>query len=221
MDFDLIKRAALQYVILLLSLSVHEAAHAWTSNRFGDPTAKALGRVSLNPLVHIDIIGTVLFPIIQIFTGFPIIGWAKPVPVNPLNLKDPRKDDLWISFSGPASNLLLGLSFFIFAFLLVRIGIITPYDQVNAATYLITSFLIYGILINFLLAAFNLIPIPPLDGSGILMGILPEKTALSVERIGPYGFLIILVLFYIGVLEYIIFRPVLFIFSFLITVAGM
>lgn len=214
-----IKVAAVQYVILLLSLSVHEASHAWTANRFGDPTAKALGRISLNPIVHIDLVGTVIFPLIQFLTPLPVIGWAKPVPVNPLNLKDPRKDDLWISFSGPASNIMLGMVFFGMAFLLLKTGILWPYGQANTVTHLILTFLAYGIFINFLLAGFNLLPIPPLDGSGVLMGILPESTAAQIEKIAPYGFLILMVLLFMGLLRYILY-PIFLFLAILTKIAG-
>lgn len=221
MDFSQIniKLAAVQYVILLLSLSVHEASHAWTANRFGDPTAKALGRVSLNPIVHIDIVGTVIFPILQFLTPLPVIGWAKPVPVNPLNLKNPRKDDLWISFSGPASNIMLGMVFFILAFLLIKTGVLWPYGEPSSATHLIFSFLAYGIFINFLLAGFNLLPIPPLDGSGVLMGVLPESAASQIEKIAPYGFLILMALLFMGLLRYILY-PIFLILFLLAKTAG-
>lgn len=202
-----IRLAALQYVILLLSLTVHEAAHAWAANRFGDPTAKALGRISLNPLAHIDIIGTVIFPIMQILYNIPLIGWAKPVPVNPFNLRNPRKDNLWISLAGPLSNFMLGTIFFITAIVLSYSGMVQPHQGITTAEKMISTFITYGIIINFMLAVFNLIPVPPLDGGGVLMGLLSESAARSLEKIAPYGFIILLAILFLGLLKYI-FIPV-------------
>ncbi len=221
MDFGGIdfRLAALQYVILLLSLTVHEAAHAWTSNRYGDPTAKAMGRVSLNPLAHIDIIGTVIFPIMQLLYHIPLIGWAKPVPVNPFNLRNPRKDNLWISFSGPLSNFALGTLFFIFAVILVRSGILHLHSDITAIEKMVGTFILYGIIINFMLGVFNLIPVPPLDGGGVLMGMLSEDAARSFEKIAPYGFIILLALLFLGILKYIFF-PVLLFLNIMVNIFG-
>ena len=203
--------------VLLFAITVHEAAHGWAALKMGDPTAYNLGRVSLNPIAHIDPIGTVLFPLILVIIRAPVFGWAKPVPVNPLNLKNPRRDNLWISAAGPASNFtvsalsLLGI---------VLIKIIKP--SVKLVLYNVISnqgsfpkgfypleglalILFYAALINAYLASFNLIPIPPLDGGGILMGILSEKNAEKIERLRPFGFLIVLGLIYLGLLELIIF----------------
>ncbi len=221
MDFGSIdfRLAALQYVILLLSLTVHEAAHAWTSNRYGDPTARAMGRVSLNPLAHIDIIGTVVFPIMQLLYHIPLIGWAKPVPVNPFNLKNPRKDNLWISFSGPLSNFALGTVFFIFAVFLVRSGILHQHSGIGPIEKMVATFILYGIIINFMLGVFNLIPIPPLDGGGVLMGLLSENAAQSIEKIAPYGFIILLAILFLGILRYV-FLPVLFFIDIMVNMFG-
>ncbi|MFW6129316.1 MAG: site-2 protease family protein [Candidatus Aminicenantaceae bacterium] len=188
----------LAYVVLLFSITIHESAHGWTANKFGDPTAYNMGRVTLNPIPHIDPIGTLLFPLIMMITGIPFIGWAKPVPVNPYNLKDPKKDNLWISFSGPLSNLMAAGAFIIAGVILKSMFILPS---------IILPILFYGALINSILAVFNLIPIPPLDGSGILMGFLSDEAAEKYEQIRPFGFLIILGLLFIGFLN-LIFNPI-------------
>ncbi len=188
----------LAYVVLLFSITIHESAHGWTANKFGDPTAYNMGRVTLNPIPHIDPIGTLLFPLIMMITGIPFIGWAKPVPVNPYNLKDPKKDNLWISFSGPLSNLMAAGAFIIAGVILKSMFILPS---------IILLILFYGALINSILAVFNLIPIPPLDGSGILMGFLSDEAAEKYEQIRPFGFLIILGLLFIGFLN-LIFSPI-------------
>lgn len=183
----------IQYIVLLLSLTIHESAHAWMADRMGDPTAKMMGRISLNPLVHIDIIGTVVLPILAALTGWALIGWAKPVPVNPLNLRNPRRDDMLISALGPVSNLILALVFIIIFKIFHAI--------VRGGTFFqpLYYFFLFGILINILLALFNMIPIPPLDGSGVLMGFLSPSAAEKYERIRPFGIIIIYLLMYLGV----------------------
>lgn len=198
MDIRLI---LVQAIVILFAITIHEAAHAWTANKMGDPTAASLGRASLNPLVHIDPIGTIILPAILIYfsvqTGgrSPVFGWAKPVPYNPYNLKRPRKGGLWISFAGPIANLLaaLGSATLYQAFRLDQIWIIDP-AQVNQPIVSLSILLQALVSINVSLAFFNLIPIPPLDGSGILAGLLSERAAAQYERIRPYGFWILILL---------------------------
>jgi Zn-dependent protease len=194
MDFSQldIPMIATRYAILLLSLTLHETAHAWTADRFGDPTARNLGRVSLSPLVHIDPIGTVLFPLLQLISpGLPLLGWAKPVPVNPLNLQDPRRMGMWISAAGPASNLLLGSFFLLLLGVGARTGLQDPGAGGNFADAPITTALKIGLILNVMLAFFNFLPIPPLDGGGVAAGILPRRAAEVLESIGGYGFFIL------------------------------
>lgn len=198
---------AIQFIVLLFSLSIHEASHAWMADRFGDYTARYMGRVTLNPVPHIDPIGTIVFPLLMFFTSIPIIGWAKPVPVNPARLRNPRKDNIYISLAGPAANLLAGFIAFI---LLLGVKIINP-DLILAFVGItpgnetiltpVIAILYYVFFINFALALFNCIPIPPLDGHWVLYGLLPDDKAAVLERLGGYGFLIIYALMFLGVLQ--------------------
>ncbi len=198
----------LAYFVLLFAITIHEASHGWAAKKLGDPTAYNLGRVTLNPIPHIDPIGTVLLPLLMMFTGIPLIGWAKPVPVNPMNLRNPKRDNLWISIAGPISNFTAATAFLI----IIRIMKFASPKFFQAAFYTASSpagqlplapgiglILFYGILINTFLGIFNLIPIPPLDGSGVLMGFLSDEAVEKYERIRPYGFLIIIGLMYLGV----------------------
>ena len=166
-------------------------AHAWTADRLGDPTARLLGRVSLNPVVHADLIGTVLFPILALLSGLSLIGWAKPVPVNVRQLRHPRRDYMLVAAAGPAANLLLA----IVAAVLLRVVPVSPVTlgEPNISAPL-ASFLSRAIQLNVLLAFFNLIPIPPLDGGNVLSGLLPLRMASIFNRVRPYGFLLIYVL---------------------------
>ncbi len=198
---------------LLFAITVHEASHGWAANKLGDPTALNLGRVTLNPIAHIDPIGTIIFPLILILMGAPPFGWAKPVPVNPLNLKNPRRDNLWISAAGPASNLSVAaisliviiilklinpnVGYFLRVSLFGASGLPKGFYPLEGLA-LILYFIVY---INCLLAVFNLIPIPPLDGSGILMGFLSDEAAQRYDRIRPFGFIILLALIYLGLLR--------------------
>jgi Zn-dependent protease len=192
----------LGYPVLLLALTVHESAHAWTAEKFGDSTARNMGRVSLNPIVHMDIFGTVLFPIFAMITGFPLIGWAKPVPVNSRFLNNPSRDNMFISLAGPFSNILLALSLFLLLVVLSVSGILYSLPvEIFKPLRIILNF---GVLINVLLAIFNMIPVPPLDGSHVLEHFLPYPWAEKYEMIKPYGFLIILVLFYAGLFRLLI-----------------
>jgi len=188
----------LQIVIFALAITVHESAHAWSADRFGDPTARMLGRISLNPLAHLDIFGTVIFPILLAISGMPIFGWAKPVPVNPLNLRRPRRDSAWISAAGPLSNIALALPS-ILLFRLVFAAQEPLLEVLGKETLIgILMFLRWNVIINIILAAFNAIPIPPLDGGGILAGLLPDSALGFLDFIRPYGFFILIALMFSG-----------------------
>ena len=177
--------------VLLISLTIHEAAHAWTADKLGDPTARMRGRVSLNPLVHIDWIGTVLLPIIAAVSGLPLIGWAKPVPVNARNLQNPRRDFMIVAAAGPISNLLQ--AFVAAAVIRLAFGEISALESGPVRTALIL-----GVYINLLLAFFNLIPVPPLDGGNVLAGLLPPRLAGSYDQLRQYGFLVLYALMFTG-----------------------
>jgi Zn-dependent protease len=189
------------YVVLLFSLSVHESAHAWMAWKLGDDTAKNLGRVSLNPIVHIDPIGTVLFPLIQIFTSVPLLGWAKPTPYNPANFRrdvSMRKGHMLVAAAGPVSNLILGVFFAAALVMLIRTGAI---ESLRDFLY---NILALGVGLNVLLAVFNFIPIPPLDGSKVASFGLPGDLGERYDRVvGPYGFLILMLLLMTGAFSYI------------------
>ena len=185
--------------MLIASLSVHEAAHAWAAYRLGDRTAERLGRLSLNPAVHVDPIGTLLFPVIAILTGLPLIGWAKPVPVDSRFLKHPKRDFALIAAAGPASNFLMAITG---AILLAVIPGVAPGDIAGRAVMTpLFQFLDMFVVINVLLALFNMVPVPPLDGGNVLMGVLPLAGARLVEQIRPYGFMILYALMLTGALS--------------------
>ena len=194
----------IQFATVMFAISIHEAAHGWMAYKFGDPTAKNQGRVTLNPIAHIDPIGTIIFPLLLILMGAPVFGWAKPVMVNPYNLRNPRRDHMFIAASGPAANIIASLGAIILFLLLKRFGVVNIMDP-NPSV--ITLILIYLVIINIFLAIFNLIPIPPLDGSGILEGLLKGEALEAYQKIKPYGFIILLVVIYAGVLD-IIARPI-------------
>jgi Zn-dependent protease len=186
--------------IVLLSLSVHEAAHAWTADRLGDSTARSLGRVSLNPLVHIDLIGTILLPLIAAFSNLPIIGWAKPVPVDMRRLQHPRRDFAIVAAAGPVSNLLQAIACALLFHLL-------PLDGLTLLNLNWPNVVRRAADINVMLALFNLVPVPPLDGGNVLAGLLPPSAADSFDKLRPFGFLILYALLLTGVLGALIVPP--------------
>jgi Zn-dependent protease len=200
------------FVVLLFSLTVHEMAHAWTADRLGDPTARLLGRVSLNPMVHADLIGTIVFPLVSMISGATLIGWAKPVPVNVRYLRHPRRDYMLVAAAGPASNLILAL----FSALLLAIVPISPQtlgeSNVSAPIAMLLSRLVY---LNVLLAVFNMLPIPPLDGGNVLAGLLPTNFAGLFNRVRPYGFILLYALILSNGFNYIVIPPARFILSWL------
>ena len=189
--------------VLIASLSVHEAAHAFAADRLGDPTARQLGRLSLNPAVHVDPIGTLLFPLIAFLTNVPLIGWAKPVPVNPRFLKHPKRDFALIAAAGPASNLIMaGIGSIALA---AARGAAGPGDIAGGAvTGPLLPLLFTFAIVNVLLAVFNMIPVPPLDGGNVLIGLLPEGASRRVEQLRPYGILILYALMLTGALSTIL-----------------
>jgi len=182
-------------LILLVSITFHEYAHGWMASRLGDPTPKQSGRLSLNPLVHVDPFGTIILPIALLvlstrLIGQPFtIGYAKPVPINPYHFKNPKKDIAMVGLAGPLMNIAIA----IILSLLIRIGF--P---------LFTEAIILGIMVNLLLAVFNLIPIPPLDGSKLLTSFLPKKVAYNYLKLEPYGFFIIILLLVSGFFRWFI-----------------
>lgn len=190
------------FVVLIISLTVHEAAHAWTANWLGDSTARLLGRLSLNPLVHIDPIGTIVFPLIAIVTGVPLIGWAKPVPVDMRNLREPKRDFAIVAVAGPVSNVLMAAA--------GGVAMAGLFGEAREAIQMGNMFafgLFYFVLINVLLAVFNMIPIPPLDGGNVLIGILPDRLGALVEQLRSWGFVLLYVLLLSGVVGSIT-RPI-------------
>jgi len=169
---------------ILLALTFHEYSHGYIANRLGDPTARLMGRLSLNPLVHLDLLGTAMLFIAG-------IGWAKPVPVNPINFRNPKRDLLWVSLAGPLSNLVLA---FLFGLGLRLLSMSHSFGSVR----LVIEMIWYGMTINIALAFFNLLPIPPLDGSKILMGLIPIKYEQQLEPLLKYGSTILIALIVFG-----------------------
>jgi Zn-dependent protease len=192
MNLPYLLEAALMGVVLLFSVIVHEIAHGYVALLNGDPTARMLGRITLNPGPHIDPIGTVILPLLLLLTHAGMLfGWAKPVPVNPLNYRNYRWGEITVSAAGPLSNLALAVAFSV----LLRLGFENP--GLMQMAY-------FGVSINIFLALFNLIPIPPLDGSHILAILLPRELARLYDYLQPVGFVLILILFYTGVMGAII-----------------
>ena len=195
------------FAVLLFSLTVHESAHAWTAAKFGDPTAQRLGRISLNPAVHVDPVGTVLLPLVAFTTGAPIIGWAKPVPVDARNLARPRQDFLFIAAAGPASNLVLATM----ASVVMRIVPVSPVDFGVGPAVPVWTIAAMVFELNLLLAVFNMLPVPPLDGGNVLAGLLPAGLARAYDRVlRRWGFLVLYGLLLTGALSYLIEPPYLF-----------
>lgn len=208
------------FVVFLFSLSFHEAAHAWTSEKFGDDTGRLQGRITLNPLPHIDPIGTIVFPLIMIFTSVPLLGWAKPVQTNPLLWRDKTRANISVSAAGPISNFILMAIAFIAMKVLILAGVLTLNSKIRtiyevfgasdgqpAFVQPVAICLCVMLMLNLALGVFNLIPIPPLDGSHVLEELLPYHMARAYEQIRPYGFLLLMGLLYLGALNYI-FEPI-------------
>ena len=180
---------------LLLAITLHEVAHGWMALRCGDTTAKAQGRLSLNPLRHIDLIGTVLVPaLLAVFGGF-IFGWAKPVPVNFHRLRQPKRDMALVALAGPGANLVMAVGWALIAFIGYNVQTTLPWGEPLMAMGVI------GVDVNVMLGVLNLVPIPPLDGSRALMGVLPDRYGEAMARVEPYGLIILVLLLASGLLN--------------------
>lgn len=203
-EFTLIQKIIIYAVPIIFAITVHEVAHGWVASKLGDQTARLMGRLTLNPLKHIDPIGTIVVPVVMlIFTPF-VLGWAKPVPVDWRNLRRPRQDMAWVALAGPGANLIMLLLWA----MLAKVILVSGFANQGYAVPILAMALA-GIFINIILMVLNLIPIPPLDGSRVLSSLLPPRTAIQYNRLEPYGIIIILILLLTGVLgKY--FLPVIF-----------
>lgn len=197
---DLIQKIAVFALPVLFAITAHEAAHGYVARHFGDPTAAMLGRVTLNPLPHIDPIGTVLMPLLLYFatSGAFLFGYAKPVPVNAGRLRHPRRDMVWVALAGPASNFAQAIGWAVLFTLLVGFGVQERFFTEMAKA---------GILVNLVMWAFNLFPLPPLDGGRVLSGLVGGRAEQALSRIEPYGFFIVLALVLVGIVGTYWLRP--------------
>jgi Zn-dependent protease len=201
-DFSqLIQTVAIYALPVLFAITVHEAAHGYAALYFGDKTAAMLGRITLNPTKHIDPLGTILMPLLLYFatSGAFLFGYAKPVPVRFGNLRNPKRDMVWVALAGPGANLVMAFAWGVGMYLLQGAGITEPFFLKMCQG---------GVLVNVVMFAFNLFPLPPLDGGRILVGLLPIKQAMAVSRIEPWGFFIVMALVIAGVLSTLWMQPV-------------
>jgi Zn-dependent protease len=216
-ELSVIQRIVVWILPVIFAITVHEVAHGWVAKKYGDNTASRLGRLTLNPIKHVDLLGTVIVPGLLLMTGTGFIfGWAKPVPVDPTNFKRPLQDMAVVALAGPVSNLIMA---FIWA-LIIRLGIFIGTNAEAISLPLIYTG-VAGISINLVLAMINLLPIPPLDGSRILTGILPNYWAWQYNRLERYGFILLLVLLYTKILNVILEYPLFIAQKLFFSIAGM
>lgn len=192
---------------VLIAITLHELSHGFVAYKLGDPTAKNMGRLTINPLAHIDLFGTVIMPFLLLILtkGQFVFGYAKPVPINPLNFRDPKKGMALSAAAGPATNILLAVaSFILIKYAITPLASAVPYEIASKIFIPVSKMLVISINLNIILAIFNMIPIPPLDGGRVLTGVLPYKQAAALSRIEPFGMLIVIVLIVSGIADYFI-----------------
>jgi Zn-dependent protease len=192
---DSIQLLSAAVIPVLFGIALHEAAHGWAARQFGDRTAELLGRITANPIKHIDPVGTIAVPLVLAFLSLPPFGWAKPVPVNARNLRNPKRDMLLVAAAGPASNFLMALFWALVLALALRLPVSLP-----GVRQFLLSMAQIGITFNVLIAIFNLIPIPPLDGGRVLRGMVPEVLGRKLDAVEPYGLILVMGLLALGVL---------------------
>ena len=197
---------------MIIAIALHEVSHGYVAFRLGDPTAKLLGRLTLNPIAHIDLFGTIIMPILlyTLTDGRFMFGYAKPVPINPMNFKNPRQGMAISAAAGPITNILLAFASFLIMNILIPLSALLPVSIAEMVFKPIIFILQASIYWNVVLAVLNMIPIPPLDGGRVLTGLLPSKQAMSFSKIEPFGFIIVLILFYTGIANLFIMPVILF-----------
>jgi Zn-dependent protease len=196
---SIIQRISISSIPILLAIILHEVSHGWVADRLGDSTARYSGRITLNPAAHIDVFGTIILPLVLLISGGFMFGYAKPVPINPYNLRNPRRDIIWISLAGILTNLALAAV----SGMLFRLVAAASPDSWSLIAIPLAMMLRVSVMINLILAVFNAIPIPPLDGSRVLAHLLPPEQAAVFSKLEPFGFIIILLLFFTGVIDLI------------------
>ncbi len=203
-----IQKIVVSILPILIAITFHEVSHGFAANKLGDPTAKFMGRLTLNPIVHIDLIGTIIMPVMLfIFSnGQFVFGYAKPVPINPMNFKDPKRDMAISAAAGPITNILLAILSQLILSLVIDPAIAFQPGSIGIKVLIPLKLMFeFSILINIVLAVINLIPIPPLDGGRVLVGFLPHKQAVSYSKIEPYGFIIVIILLLTGIAHILIY----------------
>ena len=206
-QFDIARQILISALPILIAITFHEVSHGFVAYKLGDPTAKMLGRLTLNPIAHIDIFGTILLPVMLIVLtdGRFVFGYAKPVPINPMNFKNPRQGMALSASAGPVTNIALAvISVLLLKFAVMPLSAFSPESVREAVLKPLLMILSSSAVINVVLAVFNMIPIPPLDGGRVLTGLLPYKQAISFSKIEPFGFIIVLVLIYTGIANLLI-----------------